>query len=184
MTTPDASTSLDYLRRIVAFCRTHRIGLRIFLTPGHAHQLELDAAAGEWSAIENGKRALIELLTEDAARHPDQPPIPLWDFSGYSTITTESLPPSDGREEMRWYWDSSHFKEQVGDLVLDRVLDFRESDRSLPADFGVLLTPETIEPTLARIRVAQAAYRQQHPDELTAIRTWVEAYKRTHRIPE
>lgn len=180
---PDPLTSLDYIKRIVAFCRANRIDLRIFLTPGHAHQLELDAAAGEWSAMENGKRALVDLLTEDAARHPDQPPIPLWDFSGYSMITTEPLPLPDGNAEMRWYWDSSHFKEQVGDLVLDRVLDFRESGRSRPADFGVLLTPETIEPGLARIRSAQAAYRQQHPDEIGRLRALVDDYTRLHHIP-
>ncbi|HAM41581.1 MAG TPA: hypothetical protein DDX89_04945 [Candidatus Omnitrophica bacterium] len=180
----DASTSLDDIRRLVAFCRTHRIDLRIFLTPAHAHQLELDAATGGWPALEHGKRALVDLLAQDAARHPDQPPIPLWDFSGYSTITTEPLPPPTGHAEMQWYWDSSHFKEQVGDLVLDRVLDFHESGRVMPADFGIRLTPETIESTLAQIRTAQAAYRQQHPDDLAAIRAWVADYKRRHRISD
>jgi len=43
----------------------------------------------------------------------------LWDFSGYSSVTTEALPASGSHAEMEFYWDSSHFKDIVGDFVLD-----------------------------------------------------------------
>ncbi len=49
----------------------------------------------------------------------DAPSIPLWDFSGYSSVTTETLPASGSHAEMEFYWDSSHFKDIVGDFVLD-----------------------------------------------------------------
>ena len=52
----DPVTSLGYVARIIDFCRREDLALGIFLTPSHAHQLELAAATGGWEAIEHGKR--------------------------------------------------------------------------------------------------------------------------------
>jgi hypothetical protein len=166
-------TSIDYIRRIVAFCRTEGIDLRIFIAPEHAHQLEITAAIGEWATIENAKRALVHLLEEDAAQHPNAPPIPLWDFSGYSSVTTEALPASGSRAEMKFYWDSSHFKSIVGDFVLDRVFGLSDP-QTAPPDFGVRLTVATIEPALARLRADQLAYRRSHLEDAVWIRSLVD----------
>lgn len=161
---------MGYIRRIIAFCRAERIDLRIFLTPSHVHQVEIAAAAEESSWIEGAKRDLVYLLAEDTARHPDEAPIPLWDFSGYSTVTTEPLPAPGSRDEMKYYWDSSHFKEIVGDYVLDRLFEISNPHRPVPGDFGVRLTVDTIESALARDRVAQARYRAAHPEEIRKIK--------------
>jgi hypothetical protein len=172
--TAASETSLDYIRRIVAFCRAQGVDLRIFIAPEHAHQLEITAAIGEWASLENAKRALVELLAEDAARHSGAPSIPLWDFSGYSSVTTEALPASGSHAEMEFYWDSSHFKVIVGDFVLDRLFGLSQSRREIPPDFGVRLTPATIEPALARLRAAQLAYRRSHPQDVACIRSLVD----------
>lgn len=163
-------TSLGYIGRIVEFCRAQRIDLRIFITPAHAHQLEITAAADGWAFIEGAKRALVRLLTEDAARHPGEAPVPLWDFSGYSTITTEPLPDPGGHAEMTYYWDSSHFKEVVGDNLLDRIFERSTPGRPVPDDFGVRLTPDNIESVLAGDRAAQARYRAAHPGDIDRIK--------------
>ena len=174
--TAASETSLDYIRRIVAFCRAQGVDLRIFIAPEHAHQLEITAAIGEWTNLENAKRALVQLLAEDAARRPGAPPIPLWDFSGYSSVTTEALPESGNRSEMEFYWDSSHFKDIVGDFVLDRLFGLSRPQREVPPDFGVRLTPATIEPTLARLRADQVAYRRSHPADVVWIRSLVDGF--------
>ena len=173
-TTGAGETSVDYIRRIVAFCRAQGVDLRIFIAPEHAHQLEITAAIGEWVTLENAKRALVQLLAEDAARHPGAPPIPLWDFSGYSSVTTEALPESGGHAEMEFYWDSSHFKDIVGEFVLDRLFGLSHPRREVSPDFGVRLTPATIEPTLARLRADQLAYRRSHPEDLAWIRSLID----------
>jgi hypothetical protein len=165
-------TSFDHIRRIVEFCRANAIDLRIFITPMHAHQMEISAEAGEWETIENGKRALVRLLGEDAAaRHTA--PFPLWDFSGYSSVTTEAVPPVGSRSEMRFYWDSSHFKEVVGDFVLDRLFAIEHPTRPVPADFGQLLTPQDVERVLAEIRADHLRYRIEHPHDIATIREMV-----------
>jgi hypothetical protein len=165
---PDRS-SLEYVRLMVDFCREHHIDLRVFITPAHAHQMEISAAAGEWPKIEAGKRALVRMLAEDAARHPGAAAFPLWDFSGYSSVTTEPVPVAGSRREMDFYWDSSHFKQGVGDWVLDRVFGTRDPDHPVPADFGVKLEPGTIDAALIRIRGDHAAYRNSHRDDVAEI---------------
>jgi hypothetical protein len=167
-------TSLAYIGRIVAFCRAQRVDLRIFIAPEHAHQLEITAAIGEWATLENAKRSLVQLLAEDSARHAGAPPIPLWDFSGYSSVTTEALPESGSHAEMKFYWDSSHFKDIVGDFVLDRLFNSSRPRKEIPADFGVPLTPATIEPALARLRADRLAYRRSHPEDVAWIQSLVD----------
>lgn len=160
-------TSFVYIRKIVDFCLAKNIDLRIFITPAHVHQLEITADTGGWPAIEEGKRSLVRFLAEAAARHPGRATIPLYDFSGYSSVTTEVLPPKGSREEMHFYWDSSHFKRIVGDYVLDRL--FGVADPDLPRDFGMKLTPETIEPWLIATRKARAAYDLRYARDVTAL---------------
>lgn len=174
--------SFNYIRRIIEFCRARAIDLRIFITPMHAHQMELSAEAGEWATIENGKRTLVRLLAEDAAAH-HAAAFPLWDFSGYSSVTTEPVPPTESRDEMRFYWDSSHFKEMVGDFVLDRIFGIERSSRPAPGDFGRLLTAENLDAVLAEIRAGHMRYRIEHPRDIALIREMVESARYENRAP-
>lgn len=179
----DPVTSLDYIRKIMEFCRAHSIDLRILTTPAHAHQLELSAATGEWPAFEQGKRELARLIGEDARRNPGLAPIPLYDFNGYSSITTESVPPEGSRTEMKYYWDSSHFKQIAGDRALDRVLGSEADWKRVPDDFGVNVTEENIELVLQNERAKRDQYGKDHPEDVENIRRWVADYKQAHRIP-
>ena len=165
-------SSLAYVGRIVAFCGDHGIDLRIAITPSHVHQLEIAAMLGAEEAAERGKRALVRMLAQGRR---DRAPVPVWDFSGVSSITTESLPPLGSRAEMAFYWDSSHFKSIVGDLVLDRVFGTAAAAHPLPADFGVRLEADTIEPVLASERARHAAHRERAAEDLAALRALVDA---------
>ncbi|MFC1932391.1 hypothetical protein ACFLXU_02005 [Chloroflexota bacterium] len=46
---------------------------------------------------------------------------------------------------MQWYWDSSHYKKELGDLMLDKIFNYHESGRIVPDNFGVLITSDNIE---------------------------------------
>jgi hypothetical protein len=178
---PDESattlTSLDYVSKIVTFCREEHIDLRIFITPSHAHHLEFVSSLGGWPGFEQGKRNLVQLLSEDAARHPETRPVPLFDFSEYSSVTTERVPPDTSTDEMEFYWDSSHFKERVGDWILDRLFEVdRQTDR-VPPDFGVLLTAENVDSELERVRVSQQSYRHGHPKDTEFVKSLIREVK-------
>jgi len=141
------------------------------------HQLEISALLGAGAALETGKRALVRLLAREAGGRPGNA-VPVWDFSGYSSITTEPLPRLGSREEMKYYWDSSHFKSGVGDLVLERVFATGPVADAVPPDFGVLLDADTLEAALSSQRARQASHRDSAADDLAALRRLVESAQR------
>ena len=158
--------------------------MSVFLTPSHAHQLELDDATGNWLSIENGKRQIVAMLARDAENHSGKEPIPLYDFSGYSHITMEKLPPEGSKVEMKYYWDSSHFKENVGDMVLDRLLEMETENHEIPSDFGVILSLGNIETVITQLNENQEKYRHNNRQEIKTLKTWVDAFKEKNGITD
>jgi hypothetical protein len=80
--------------------------------------------------------------------------IPVWDFSGHNTITLEPI-----QDVMENYVDNFHYTKLVGDLILNRILSYK--DNEVPADFSVLVTKENLEFHLAKIR-ADKRYTQMN----------------------
>lgn len=163
------SFSLQEFRRLVRLCRKHGIDCRFFISPPHARHMEVIRAIGLWPLFEQWKRELVLTIQEEGVEKL----FPLWDFSGYNSITTKDVP-RDSR--MREYLDSTHYSPFVGDMVLTRVLG--ESDASLqsPPDFGIRLTAANIEETLAADRERQAAYHQRNPRDVRDIEALAEKY--------
>lgn len=166
--------SRAYVKRIVAFCRRHQIDLRIILTPAHAHQLEIMAATGSWEEVERKKRDLVRLVEDENLRYPDQPATPVFDFSGYSFVTEDEIPAPGSQAELRYYWDSSHFKQIVGDYVLDRVYSIADASRTVPPGFGVILNVTTMDAYLASERLRQEDYRRRFPADIAMLRQLVD----------
>ena len=133
---------LDF-ERILRICRDNKIDLKMYISPAHA-DLEGEGilAAGKWNLFENWKRTIVGLS--------DTYGYPIWDFSGYNSVTTETV-----KTPMLNYWDSSHFDERIGHLILERIL--KGHDR-IPSDFGVLLLKENIEEELLKIREQRSLY--------------------------
>lgn len=173
---PDPLSSLDYIRKIVRFCRKNSIALVIFLTPSHAHQLELDAVTGNWSLEEQGRRELVNLVAAEGGN------IPVYDFERYSAVTTEPLPPEGSKAEMRYYWDSSHFKDRVGDMVLDQIFGSHISPDT-PRDFGVRLTPGNVDAAIASLDAGRKLYEARHPRDMKELENFVSEFREENGIP-
>lgn len=131
------------------YCKQHDITLKVFISPSHATQWEAIRATGHWHTFEQWKREVAKIT-------------PVWDFSGYNSITTEPI-----SNTMKNYGDNSHYTKEVGDLVLNRILSFKEE--TVSSDFGVLLTPETIESHLKQIRYDREVWARKHPDEVKLV---------------
>jgi len=166
----NGASGYDALRQLLDFARSRQIDLRLYLSPMHARYYELLRIGGQWEQYEEWKRTLVRVLAEDALRHPKAPPITLWDFSGYNTVTTEPVPPLEDRQTtMQYYWETSHFTKAVGDLILDRVFGVTVPGRVVPDDFGVPLDQQNLEARLATIRAQGEAYRRERRAELEDI---------------
>lgn len=136
--------------------------------PYHAEALVLFHEAGLWMAFESWKRELVE-VTKRVGRDGD---IQLWDFSGFTPYADERVPRAgDRRTGMRWYWEAGHFKKELGDAMLARML----AAKSDSDGWGVRLTPENVERVLERIRAERDNYMRSHREEVDEMRRIVRA---------
>jgi hypothetical protein len=134
-TFPKYEFSTEYLndfKMIIDTCKQHNISVKVFISPSHATRLEAIRTAGQWAMYERMKREIVKI-------------IPVWDFSGYNSVTIEQI-----NDNMKNYIDDSHYRKEIGDLLLNRILSYKEE--KVPADFGVFITPDNIESHLAQIR--------------------------------
>jgi len=152
-------STLNYFRTLLDIAYRDNVDLRILISPSHARLWEALDSVGLWKKFEQWKREMVRINEQQANKY-GKTPFPLWDFSGYNTFTTEEVPPLDDKKtQMKWYWESSHYKKELGDYVLDRVFEYNHPDRIIPDDFGKLLQSKNIEQQLAKIRVEQQNYR-------------------------
>lgn len=164
-------STLNEFRSLVAYARANNMDLRLFISPSHARQWEVIDALGLWPKFEQWKRELVAILAEDEMGAFGRKRFELWDFSGYNSISTERIPAkSDVSGHMSWYWDSSHYKKEVGDLVLDRVLGFHSNERIVPFEFGTAIDAINVDFHLDRIRRNRDDYRKSNPEEVLEVR--------------
>lgn len=137
-----------------------RVRLRVYLNPTHAIMHEALYWRGKWAALERWEIALAQLADAHRARGCD---LRLYDFSGFNSVTTEPLPAPGSRAAMRYYWEPSHYRANVGRMVMDRLLGGAADGADVaPADFGVELTTPIMAAQLARQRALRDAYRASH----------------------
>jgi hypothetical protein len=132
------------LAEIVRLSREHNIDLQLFIPPEHVVLQEALRVRGLWDEYWRWKEKVAALS-------------PYWDFSGYNSITTEPIDTG-----MSQYWDASHFRKDVGDLILDRMLGV-DSPR-LPEDFGRRITPTDVTQWRADTDNAQQQWAATHGD--------------------
>lgn len=137
-------------KHFVELCHQRGIQLKIFISPSHATQWEAIRATGRWQTFEQWKREIVKIA-------------PVWDFSGYNSITTEPL-----SSQMKNYADNSHYTKKIGDLVLNRIFSYRQD--TVPKDFGILVTSENIETHLAKIRQDRESWAKRQPDEVKLVK--------------
>lgn len=153
---------LTAVQRIVTLCREKGTPLVIVVTPGYVDELEIYQEAGVWETYRNWKRALIEIVASAARKGDD---VSLWNFSGYSAYTTEAIPRAQDRHtQMKWFWETNHFKPALGDLMIGRIMG------KGPAEFGTLLTPDTGEAEQAGLESARLSYENTHAEDRARLR--------------
>ncbi|BBD07551.1 hypothetical protein [Desulfovibrio ferrophilus] len=165
------SETWDQYEAMLVTAHANDLRLTLFLSPVHAWLWQPYKERGQWGKIEDWKRGLVR-LNEAVARRMGRSPFPLWDFSGYNIITTERVPDAgDMAAQMHWYYEASHCRSILGDLMQDRI--YAVNNPLLPDDFGIRLTSESIEAHLSCVRVDQQHWEQTHPRAVAAIRTLI-----------
>lgn len=173
-------STLDAVRRMVELAREHDIDLRIYLSPNHARAFETIRMLGWWPQFEAWQRELASIVADDARTHPGTRPVALWDFCCYNGITTDGIAELADGAGFEHFADTIHFKTPVGYMLMDRMFG-TDAAATLPDDFGVRLSADTMDAHLASIRKAQRTYIATHPADVQAI---AEALRAVGRLKE
>lgn len=173
------SAAVHELTSLIRVARSRGAEVHLVIYPYHAHILELFRMTGLWPAFEIWKRVLVEAVHDlEGSSDPQSSPLKLWDFSGYSQYATDPVPShGDLKTTVQWYWEAGHFKKELGDLVLNRVLG-RSSVDAMDR-FGVLLSRQNIDRHLAEIEENGRRYRVTRAEEVAGLSAIVESLHRT-----
>lgn len=164
----DISPKMQVFSQILDYCRKNGIDLRLILSPVHARRLVLLHQIGLWEEFESWKTQLVQAVERI------NPAAQLWDFTGFSIITTETFPElGDTDTQMNWYWESSHYKKLTGVRVLDIVLGRQQDSEQRFTDFGILLSSKNIEAHLQNQRQGLEQYIGQFPEQVAEIQTMI-----------
>lgn len=155
--TPEASRALEQTVERVCANGTR---LRLYINPTHAMMADALYWAGKWPAMEAWQISLARMAQQRRALGCD---IKVYDFSGFNSVTTEVIPQVSQRREMVNYWETSHYRVNVGRMILGRLFD--PAGGPAPADFGEELTPLAMPCHLAALRAARTRYHAEHAQE-------------------
>jgi len=162
---------LGEFRELVAVSVQRGVRLDVVINPIHARHTYVYAVAGLWPAYEQWKRDLAAAVAHAGGS------VALWDFSGVSTCTSESMPAEgDAKTKMRWYRESGHFRPGLGTLVLDRVYGLGGAD-ACPG-LGRRLEEATLEATLAEQRASLRRWVATHPGDAAEVEALARRYGR------
>ncbi|MRR15570.1 MAG: hypothetical protein EG826_03820 [Deltaproteobacteria bacterium] len=120
------------IEELITLSREQHFSLIFFITPFSA-QLYLNQA----EALAIAKERLAGLTD-------------FYDFSGFNSITTNPVN----------YYEESHYRYQVGDLIIERI--FGGTGTRLSGDFGVLVTRQNVGGHLEKQKRELEAYRMAH----------------------
>lgn len=156
---PSAEALAVFLKRLDEQCG---MGTRVRLYVNPTHALMQDALywAGKWDTMESWLHALTAAASERRARGCD---VTLHDFSGFNSVTTELVPQASGRADMDNYWEPSHYRENVGRMILARLLG---TAPAAPDGFGAELRPAGLPAHLRAMRAARERYHAEHGAEV------------------
>lgn len=153
-------SSFEDFRKILELCYKNSIKLDIIFGPSHIRQWEAFDYYQDIETWYKWKKDVV-LFVEKIAKEQERNPYRIMDFSIYHELTAETVP-TNPKEKMKYHWEASHYKKELGDIVLDRLLDI-----SPYKDFGVELNIQNIDNHIQNLRedrvkfIDTEAYRKE-----------------------
>jgi hypothetical protein len=161
---PDGKApQMDAFGHIVDLCAEKHIRLIVYVQPVHAALL--DNFTKNWPLYVAWMKELTRLMESQPTLQGE-----FWDFASYNSMNTEPFPrPTDTYSHMQYYWEGSHYRKVVGDMVLRRIFT-----GGGPPSFGELVTSQNVDADLERLRSQKIAWHDHRtvmPIAMTAVQT-------------
>ncbi|MCE9611987.1 MAG: hypothetical protein K8R23_17455 [Chthoniobacter sp.] len=147
----------EAFRAALRLCALEKIEVIVFTNPLHAELLEIEIGDGrDFSAWLRKVTAIIARESAAGGR-----PIPFWNFYGYNAITTEPFPVrTQPVSTMKNYWEISHYRRSIGNLLIARVMNWPDERLATLPDFGHLVTAETVGAELDRLTAERTRWQE------------------------
>lgn len=156
----DPGLQVAPLARAIMLAQQHGAAVTVVISPVNADDMEIYRQAGVMKLYDDWREQVADMVAV-AARSGA---VSLWDFSAISPYTTEPLPPPDDRTtQLRWFWETHHFRAALGDVVIARIFDHGRSD------FGTTIMPDTLAEDQANVRRLQHEYEETHPQNVKRV---------------
>ena len=140
----------------------------VFIPSVRAEEVELYRQAGLDGLFASWKAQLATTVEAAAASGHT---VALWDFTGSTPFTTESVPrPGDRATAMRWFWDLIHFRPELGALMAARMVG-----GSGPGDLGMRVTAADMPGRAAAYAEGQRTWVAEHPADVARVANVVAA---------
>jgi hypothetical protein len=152
------------------------VNIKVFLNPVHAYQLEAIHGLGLWDVFQNWKRDLVNVVDEINLEFGSK--IILWDFATHNYIAMEPV-----SKTMKYWWESSHYKQATGQIVLDKIAGRPVHDEKLKnyyAFIGQPLTVSNINKRLSMHNSGHQIYHQNNPQDISKVMRWVDETRYIH----
>ena len=162
-------STLDTFRFLVRKAYAGETELFLYVTPLNAAIQTMMVDFGLEPRYRFWQREMIRIIDEEAAR-AGKPPFTLWDFGGVNSITAEPIPASGDPAPMRYFWETSHFRQVVGDMILDRMFGRTATGGTAHDDFGVRLTAANIDLVQDRQTAERTRWAEANPELAASIR--------------
>lgn len=142
----------------------------VVMLPVHALDLEMiRCQIGGCGLIENWKRGIVNATANVGREKPLAQPVQVWDFSGYQGYTADAVPPANDPRAMTWYWEPSHFRKELGDLLIDKIMNHPAPQGCDISEFGVKIDPFNIEAHLSQQRADRLVFAKRFAGEIQLI---------------
>jgi hypothetical protein len=165
---PGAADSGEFaaLREILRLARAHNVDLHVLMYPYHAQYYLLFEQLGLWTEFERWKRAVLATCQDLPGSKGTGPRVILWDFSAFSAESMAPVESFGARGAGRWYWEAGHFKQALGDRVLDEVFG---TDAGTGRRLGTRLTPGNVDSWLGLQRRSLHRFAVAQPAQLAEV---------------
>jgi hypothetical protein len=139
------------MKHLIAWSRQQGIELTLFINPYHAEYLAMLNDARLWPLFDEWKRTISVIAAQEG--------VVVWDFNTVDAYSSEVTPaPGNRRDVLQWFWEPAHYRRELGELMLARML--KESCApTAGAPFGVKLEPNLIDKHLQQLGKAVKSYR-------------------------
>lgn len=114
----ELAPSFGELREFLEFAVEKDVDVTLFTNPFHEQYWDLLSESGLMGEYADWLGSLSDMLEDLDDRN-----VALWDFSADSAFIHEPVPePGVRADPLRWFWEPSHYRKELGDLMLDSML--------------------------------------------------------------